>query len=339
MTLKINYKSDFIEALQDLPALDKKAVEQAVKRQSELTKPLGSLGRLEDIAVFFAGWQVTQVPTSDYPVCIVFAGNHGVAARGVSAFPAEVTAQMVQNFKDGGAAINQLSNAAGAALKVISLNLDQPTHDFTSQPAMSEVECCAAIQAGIDAIPSICDVLLLGEMGIGNTTSAATVALSTFGGRALDWVGPGSGIDDRAIQIKQQIIQHGYDLHHTKQNNAFDILQTVGGRELAAIAGAVLMARHRRIPVLLDGFITTAAAAALTKSNPRALDHGLVSHVSAEPGHKQMLSHLGQQPLLNLNMRLGEASGAAVALLIVKAALAAHNGMATFSEAGVSTKG
>ena len=202
---------------------------------------------------------------------------------------------------------------------------------------MTEAQCCAALQVGANAVPEDADILMLGEMGIGNTTSAAAVSNAVFGGTATDWIGPGTGVNEEGLAIKRDVVDQAIALHKENQTTAFECLRTVGGRELAAIAGAVAEARHRRIPVLLDGFIATAAAAALIKDNPSALDHTLISHVSKEPGHKRLAKNLNKRPVLDLDMRLGEASGAAVALLIVQAALATHNGMATFGEAGVST--
>lgn len=334
--LSINSALDFAAALKNLPEPNSEAIDQARARQNILTKPVGSLGRLEEIAVWLAGWRGEVKPKIDNAACIVFAGNHGVASKGVSAFPPEVTAQMVENFKAGGAAINQLTNAAGASLDVVALDLDKPTCDFTIEPAMSVQECAKAIQSGVDAVPDDADIVLLGEMGIGNTTAAAAVACSGFGGEAIDWVGRGTGITDASFALKQKAVEDGCMLHKNQQSSAFDILRTVGGRELAAIAGAVIEARHKNIPVILDGFISTVSAAITLVDNKAALDHALISHISVEPGHQKLITTLGQKPLLDLGMRLGEASGAAVALMVVKAAIAAHNGMATFGEAGVS---
>jgi len=329
--------ADLSAALASLPECSEDSLVLAKARQDQLTKPQGSLGRLEELAIWMASWQGKEKPQLNKPVCLVFAGNHGVTARGVSAYPAEVTHQMVLNFEAGGAAINQLTKLADAELKVIPLDLDNPTKDFTSEPAMSEEECCAALQAGADAIPQGTDLIMLGEMGIGNTTAAAAVSNAVFGGTATDWIGPGTGVGEEGLSIKRDVVNEAIALHKDRQTTAFECLRTVGGRELAAIAGAVVEARVRGVPVLLDGFIATAAASALVKDNPAALDHALISHVSKEPGHKRLADNLNQRPVLDLDMRLGEASGAAVALLIVRAALATHNGMATFGEAGVST--
>ncbi|MBL6945593.1 MAG: nicotinate-nucleotide--dimethylbenzimidazole phosphoribosyltransferase [Rhodospirillales bacterium] len=335
--VKFNSSADLGAALNALPEACEESLALAQARQNQLTKPQGSLGRLEELALWMASWQQREKPVLDKPVCLVFAGNHGVSARGVSAYPAEVTQQMVWNFEAGGAAINQLTKLADAELNVISLELDNPTHDFTTSAAMSEAECCAALQAGADAIPYGADLIMLGEMGIGNTTAAAALANAVFGGTAADWIGPGTGVGAEGLEIKRETVTKAIELHKASQTSAFECLRTVGGRELAAIAGAVVEARHRGIPVLLDGYISTAAASALTRDNPASLDHALISHASQEPGHKRLVEHLDKRPVLDLDMRLGEASGAAVALLIVRAALATHNGMSTFGEAGVST--
>ncbi len=329
---------DLTEALLGLPQGDKAARQAAAERQDQLTKPRGALGRLEDLAIWLAGWQGRERPQLDRAACLVFAANHGVVAQGVSAFPAEVTAQMVLNFEAGGAAINQLCDVAGANLSVIDVGVAHPTADFTLEPAMSEADCAAALAAGAAAVPADADIVLVGEMGIGNTTTAAALAQAVFGGAPEDWVGPGTGLDASGIALKARVVKTAMERHDGRLDTAFDCLCAVGGRELAAIAGAVLSARYCRIPVILDGFVATAAAATLTRDNPDALDHAILSHQSAEPGHRHLADKLGLEPLVDFGMRLGEASGAAVALLILRAALAAHNGMATFAEAGVSDR-
>ncbi|PZO75249.1 MAG: nicotinate-nucleotide--dimethylbenzimidazole phosphoribosyltransferase [Sphingomonas taxi] len=326
----------FLAALRGLPQADAAARSAAIARQGELTKPPGSLGRLEDIAVFMAGWQGNPLPRLDRGSAVVFAGNHGIVARGVSAFPASVTAQMVANFEHGGAAINALSRAAGLELKIVSLDLDRPTADFTQAAAMSEGECLAAINAGAAAVAHAPDLVVLGEMGIGNSTTAAALCLASFGGSASDWVGPGTGVDDEGIARKRAVVEAGVALHRDALTTPFEILQRLGGRELAAIAGAVVAARQASVPVMLDGFICCSAVAPLAAACPDILAHCLAGHVSAEPGHRLLLERMGLEPLLSLGMRLGEASGAATATLVVRAALAVHAEMATFAEAGVS---
>ena len=336
MTLSFDKLADYQQAIANLPNANAGAIQAAQARQGQLTKPPGSLGRLEDIAIWMAGWQGAEKPVINAPACLIFAGNHGVAALGVSAFPPEVTVQMVANFAAGGAAINQLTKAAGASLDVIALDLDQPTQDFTQGAALTEAEVLDAMTKGAAAIPDDADMLLLGEMGIGNTTAAAAVCMACFGGESRDWVGRGTGVDDQGLSLKADVVNRGITVNASIISHGFGILSAFAGREMAAIAGAILAARHRRIPVLLDGFISTASALPLFKDNPAALDHVLISHRSQESGHDNILSAIGKAPILDLGLRLGEGSGAATALPIVKSALAAHNGMATFAEAGVS---
>ncbi|MDQ0837430.1 nicotinate-nucleotide--dimethylbenzimidazole phosphoribosyltransferase [Sphingomonas faeni] len=326
----------FLAALRGLPQADAAARSAAITREGELTKPPGSLGRLEDIAVFMAGWQANPLPRLDRGSAVVFAGNHGIVARGVSAFPASVTAQMVANFQHGGAAINALSRAAGLELKIVSLDLDRPTADFTEAPAMLEEECLGAINAGAAAVADAPDLLVLGELGIGNSTTAAALCLASLGGAASDWVGPGTGVDGEGIARKIAVVEAGVALHRDALGTPFEILRRLGGRELAAIAGAVVAARQASVPVMLDGFICCSAVAPLAAACPDILAHCLAGHVSAEPGHRLLLKRMGLEPLLSLGMRLGEGSGAATATLLVRAALAVHAEMATFAEAGVS---
>ncbi|HTQ70182.1 MAG TPA: nicotinate-nucleotide--dimethylbenzimidazole phosphoribosyltransferase [Acidocella sp.] len=322
--------------LADLPGPDETAAEAASTRQANLTKPPGALGRLEDLAIFMAGWQGTERPHIRKAQAVVFAGNHGVCAQGVNPYPQEVTVQMVANFRAGGAAINQLCRASEAELSVVELELSRPTGDFTQGLALSEAELLEAMARGAEALDPTADVLLLGEMGIGNSTVAAALAYATFGGTAADWVGRGTGSDDAGVQRKITAIEAGAKRHAALLDDPFTTLMAFGGREQAAICGAVLAARALRIPVLLDGFICTAAAAVLVRLEGDALAHCIVSHASAEPGQRGLLTHLGKAPILDLGMRLGEGSGAAVALGVLRAALEAHNGMATFAEAGVS---
>lgn len=326
----------FEAALANLPAPDRQAQAAARDRQAHLTKPAGSLGRLEDIAIFFAGWQNRDRPTIQKARTVVFAGNHGVTAQGVSAFPASVTAQMVGNFERGGAAINALTRAAGLDLRVVPIDLDRPTQDFSIAPAMSADECLTALSIGAAQVDAGLDMIVLGEMGIGNSTAAAALCARSFGEGAAAWTGPGTGVDDAGVQRKIGVIDRALALHRAVPRSAFETLRHVGGREIAAMAGAMLRARQLRVPVLLDGFICCAALAPLARDNPAITDHCIAGHCSAEPGHARLLDRLGLDPLLSLNMRLGEGSGAAVATNIVRSALAAHAKMATFAEASVS---
>jgi len=317
-----------------LPAIHTEAADAARARQDNLTKPPGSLGRLEELAIFMAGWRGTARPSITSAQAVIFAGNHGICAQGVNPYPQEVTAQMVMNFEQGGASINQLCRANGADLSVVALDLDHPTADFTQGPAMSEAETVDAINRGIAAVDPKADVLILGEMGIGNSTIAAALASALFGATPADWVGPGTGSNAEGIQRKITTIEAGLKRHGGA--SAMATLAALGGREQAAICGAVLAARAHRIPVILDGFICTAAAATLYAADPCLLDHCLVGHVSPEPGHRRLLDVIGKKAVLEFDMRLGEGSGAALALGILRSALECHNGMATFGEAGVS---
>ncbi len=336
MTMEFNTQAAFAALLQDLPEVDRAARDAASARDAVLTKPPGALGQLEEVANWYCGWRGEAAAKVRAPQVIVFAGNHGVTARGVSAFPAEVTEQMVLNFQAGGAAINQLAECAGARLDVHALSLDTPTHDFTQGPAMDETGFVEALRTGWNAVDPAADLLVTGEMGIGNTTSAAAIALALCGGVAADWVGRGTGVDDAGLSLKEQVVAEGVAANPTALTDGLETLRCLGGRELAAMAGAILRARHLRIPVILDGFICTAAAACLHKVNATALGHTVAGHESAESAHPALLRHIGKTPLLSLGMRLGEASGGALAIAVVKAALACHSGMATFAEAGVS---
>ena len=328
-------QSDFQAVLADLPVADATAIAAAQDRNSQLTKPPGALGRLEDLAIWYAGWRGDGRPAMNAPQVIVFAGNHGVAAKGVSAFPPEVTVQMVANFQAGGAAINQLAKCFGARLDVVALELDNPTADFTENPAMNEAELCSAMAAGWKAVDETADLLVVGEMGIGNTTPAAAIGAALMGGAAADWVGRGTGVDDAGLTLKAEVVTAG--LHrHADAKDGLEVLRCLGGRELAAMAGAILRARLLSIPVILDGFICTAAASCLHQVNPQALDHCVAGHASAEAAHQRLLQGINKDPLLSLGLRLGEGSGAALAIGVLQGAIACHSGMATFAEAGVA---
>ena len=331
--------ADLRALLADLPDGDDSAAAAIAERQSRLTKPQGSLGRLEELVAWLGRWQGRETPSLDEVSVLVFAGNHGVVARGVSAYPASVTAQMVANFERGGAAINQICKSVGAKLRVIPLKLDAPTGDFTEKQAMSEAEFIEAVAAGYDAVPGSADLLCLGEMGIGNTTAASALAASLLGGGGERWAGRGTGLDDSGLARKREAIDAGLKRHRTHHADPLAASMIFGGRELAAILGATLAARRHRIPVLLDGFVATAAAAPLARLNPSALDHAQVAHCSAEAGHHGLCAELGLRPILDLDMRLGEGSGAALSVSVLRAALACHLGMATFDEAGVDERG
>lgn len=326
--------AEFAALLTAAPAADAAARSAASDRNGQLTKPPGALGRLEDLALWVASWQGTGRPRIAAPQVIIFAGNHGVCAQGVSAFPPEVTVQMVANFQHGGAAINQLSKTFGAAMSVHALDLDRPTADFTQSPAMTESETLAALHTGWDAVDPKSDLLVVGEMGIGNTTVAAALAAALLGGSGTDWVGRGTGVDNAGLSRKAKAVDAGLARHPSR--DPMQVLANLGGREIAAMAGAMARARTLGIPLILDGFIACSAAIVLHAVTPTALDHAIAGHLSAEGAHGRLLAALGKEPLLSLGLRLGEGSGAALAIGIVQAAVACHSGMVTFAEAGVS---
>jgi nicotinate-nucleotide--dimethylbenzimidazole phosphoribosyltransferase len=327
---------DIRARLQKAASPDAAAREAAEGRNAVLTKPPGALGRLEEIAIWYAAWRGDARPRIEAPQVLIFAGNHGVAARGVSAFPPEVTVQMVANFEAGGAAINQLSDLAGAAMSVHALDLDNPTADFTQGPAMDEAAFLLAFNTGWDAVDATSDLLVVGEMGIGNTTSAAAIACALYGGAPADWTGRGTGVDEAGVALKAQVVADGLAANPGASDDPLEALRCLGGREIAAMAGAMARARMSGIPVILDGFICCAAAAVLHRTAEGALDHAIAGHASAEQAHIRMLEQIGKVPLLSLDLRLGEGSGAALAIQVLKGALACHSGMASFAEAGVS---
>ena len=328
---------DFRELLRNLPGPDSAALVAARERDAQLTKPPGALGRLEEIAFWLAAW-TGRAPAVNRPLVAIFAGNHGVTKQGVTPFPPSVTAQMVENFAAGGAAINQICVAHDLGLKVFDLALDYPTGDITEEPALSERDCAATMAFGMEAIAGGTDLLCIGEMGIGNTTIAAAINLGLYGGTAEEWVGPGTGSEGEVLARKIAAVEKAVALHRDHLSDPLEVMRRLGGREIAAMAGAILAARMQKVPVIIDGYVATAAAAILKAANPAALDHCLIGHVSSEPGHMRAIEKLGKTPLLALGMRLGEGTGAALAAGIVKAAAACHSGMATFAQAGVSTK-
>lgn len=329
----------FHDALTALPTVNKQWYEQACARQNELTKPPGSLGDLEDIAVFLSGWGRTPRPRAEKVKLAIFAGNHGVVAQGVSPYPSDVTEQMVANFSNGGAAVNALTDAFGIKLDVFPLSLKQPTADISNAPALGEVEALAALNAGARVVADDVDVLCLGEMGIGNTTIAAALAAQSFGGGGAEWVGPGTGLDAAGVQAKADVVNRALGRHKADNyDTVVGVMRSLGGRETLAIAGAVVAARLKRVPVILDGYVVCAAICPVFASQPDVIAHCLAGHVSAEPAHRKMLQKLGLKPILDLGMRLGEGSGAALAAQVVRAAVASHNNMATFAEAAVSNR-
>ncbi len=323
------------ELISSLPEPSEAFREAAQARQAQLTKPPGSLGRLEEIAAFLAAWQGKSEPSLKRPLVAVFAANHGIVSKNVSAYPASVTRAMVENFGAGGAAINQICRVNGLGLEVFDLALEIPSKDITEAPALEENEAAASFAFGMEAISGGVDLLCLGEMGIGNTTIAAAIYHALYGGAAAEWVGRGTGVDNRGYAQKIAAVTAAVALHKEYLADPLELMRRLGGREIAAIAGAIVAARLERIPVVLDGYVVCAAAAILQAMNKAALGHCLAGHVSAEGAHREVLRRLGKEPLLDLGMRLGEGSGAGLAYGIIKAAVACHTGMATFAEAGV----
>lgn len=320
------------------PAGNEEAVDAVRIHDATLTKPPGSLGRMEELVEWLARWQGRSPPGLDNPMVAIFAGNHGVTDQGVSAYPREVTAQMVANFTDGGAAISQICALHELNLRVFELALELPTGDITLAPAMDDKMCAATIAYGMEAIAGRPDCLAIGEMGIGNTTVAAAIFAALFGGTGAEWVGRGTGIDDAGLARKADAVDRALALHRDGLTDPLAILARLGGREIAAMLGALVAARHNSIPVLVDGFVATAAAAVAHAVNPDAISHCVFAHVSAESAHARALDRLGATPLLDLGMRLGEGSGAALGMVLAKTALHLHTRMATFVSAGVSTR-
>lgn len=330
--------TDIIDLLQIVPAGDEAAVAAVRARDITLTKPRGSLGKLEELVEFLARWQGKAKPTLENPMVAIFAGNHGVTDQGVSAYPREVTAQMVANFTAGGAAISQMCALHELNLRVFELALELPTGDITREPALDDKMCAATIAYGMEAIAGKPDLLCVGEMGIGNTTVAAAVYAALYGGSGADWVGRGTGVDDAGLARKAAAVDTAVAFHKAELTDPLAILARLGGREIAAMLGALIAARHQKIPVLVDGFVATSAAAIAQAVNPRAIDHCIFAHVSAEHGHARALAAMGETALLQLGMRLGEGTGAALGAVLAKTALHLHNNMATFAGAGVSDK-
>lgn len=352
------------DMLQPCAAPDEAMRESALARQGQLTKPPGALGRLESVAVQLAAMQGVERPQLERVQICIFAADHGIADEGVSAFPQAVTGEMVKNFACGGAAISVLAKTLEASLEVVNLGtVNDPgewpavvreviapmTANFATEAAMTRAQLNAAMQAGVDSVSRAAGAQLFigGEMGIANTTSASAIACALLQESPQLLAGPGTGLDSAGVAHKAQVIERALELHglfpspteeEIDGNAALEILRCVGGFEIAALTGAYLTAAQRGIPVLVDGYITTVAALLAVRINPGVRDWLLFGHASAEPGHQRVLAALNAEPLLQLGMRLGEGSGAAVALPLLRLACALHNGMATFSEAAVSGK-
>jgi nicotinate-nucleotide--dimethylbenzimidazole phosphoribosyltransferase len=344
------------ETIKLIRGLDTEAMELASERQDQLTKPQGSLGILEELSIRLAGMMQDEMPSISRKVIIVMAGDHGVVADGVSAFPQEVTPQMVANFAAGGAGINVLARHVGAEVRVVDMGVaaevDIPgvihkkvrpgTGNISVEPAMSRDEAIACLEAGIsvaqDEINAGADLLGTGDMGIGNTTPSSAI-LTAFSGAALEHtVGRGTGIGASALEQKREAVRRALEVNRPDVEDGIDVLAKVGGLEIGGLAGVILGAAANRVPVIIDGFISGAAAMIAASICPAAKDYMIASHVSVEPGHKLMLEELGLKPMLFMNMRLGEGTGAALASSLVEASCKIICEMATFAEAGVAEK-
>jgi nicotinate-nucleotide--dimethylbenzimidazole phosphoribosyltransferase len=330
--------AEILDLLILAPEGNEEAVDAVRIHDAQLTKPPGSLGRLEELVEWLARWQGKPRPTLDNPMVAIFAGNHGVTDQGVSAFPREVTAQMVANFTEGGAAISQICAQHEFNLRVFELALELPTGDITLEPAMDDKTTAATIAYGMEALAGKPDCLAIGEMGISNTTVAAALYAALYGGTGADWVGRGTGVDDAGLHRKADAVDRALARHQDVLGDPLAILARLGGREIAAMLGALIAARQQKIPVIVDGFVATSAAAIAHAVNPASIDHCIFGHVSAESAHAKVIERLGVRPLLDLGMRLGEGSGAALAMLLAKTALNLHGHMATFQAAGVTNK-
>lgn len=305
-------------------------------RLNSLTKPPGSLGRLEELALQLALIQSTETPHIGHKAMIVFCADHGVTEEGISPYPSEVTRQMLTNFQSGGAAINVLCRHGGIETVIADMGVGKPTRNFTREPAMTRAEAEQAIDTGF-SYAAKAETLGAGEMGIGNTTSAAALFSAFSGIDPSESAGRGTGLDDAGVARKVEVIRRALALHPCDPRDPIGILAALGGFEIAALTGLLLGAASRRRVVMLDGFITGAAALVARAIAPAALDYAVFSHCSAERGHRRMLAYLGASPLLRLNMRLGEGSGAALGIGLLESAVNLYREMATFQSAGVST--
>lgn len=326
---------EFAPLLSSLPDPDEEVAKAVRGRAQEVLRPLGALARLDEVAVWLAGWQRTPRPRVERTATVIFVADHGVAAEGVSAYPASVTAEMLRALRAGVATASVMARTLGARLEVVDVGVGRPSGNIAREPALTEERFRACFEAGRQAVAGLDqpDLLVFGEMGIGNTTPAAAVSAALFGGRAEDWTGRGTGIDDAGYARKVAVVEAAR--RRADGLGPIEVLRQVGGPELAAIAGAAVEARLRSIPVVLDGFVVTAACAPLEVARPGGLGHCLAGHCSGEPGHRLLLERLGKRPLLDLGLRLGEGSGALAAVPLVRLAAACLTEVATFEEWGL----
>lgn len=321
--------------LRALPPPDRAAMDAVRLRATAVLRPSAAFARLDEVAVWLAGWQRTVLPTVSYPVAIVFVGDHGIAEYGVSAYPSSVTAHMLRALRAGKATASVMARQVGARLEVVDVGVGEPTRPLHLEAALDQRRFAACLEAGRVAVANAhADLLVLGEMGIGNTTAAASLCASLYGGKPSQWVGLGTGIDAQTLRRKRRFVAMARR-RVAAVSSPLELLRELGGCEMAAIGGALVEARRRSIPVLLDGFIVTAVAAALAAVDPHALDHCLAAHVSAEMAHRRLLDLLGLRPLLDLDLRLGEGTGALAALPLLRLAASCVTDVATFEEWGV----
>lgn len=347
---------DLQKILEEIRPLDEEWLERAQRKLDNLTKPRGSLGRLEEIARRYAAVKETLSPPVKRKVIFTFAGDHGVVEEGVSAYPGQVTVQMVLNMLAGGAAVNVLAGHAGAEVVVVDIGVNHDfgpaqglvvrkvgygTENFTKGPAMSRDEALRSIRTGIDLAREYAkggmDIAGTGEMGIGNTTPSSAILSVLTGLPAEAVTGRGTGIDDRALAVKAAVIERAIAVNRPDPGDPLDVLAKVGGFEIGGIVGLIIGCAALRIPVVVDGFISTAGALIATRMHPAIDEYLFYAHLSSEAGHGRMLQSMGQRPILDLDMRLGEGTGAALALSVVEASVRVMNGMATFASAGVDT--
>jgi nicotinate-nucleotide--dimethylbenzimidazole phosphoribosyltransferase len=319
--------------LRDLPGPDDAAAAAVHARAATILRPAGALHWLDDLAAWIAGWQHTDRPRIERPAGLVFAADHGVAAAvKVSAYPAEVTAAMFAAYRQGRSTISAFARHAGATVRAIDVGIGKPTGDIRLEAALTPERFAEIVDLAVVAVDELdCDLLVLGEMGIGNTTASAAVSAALAGGEAAAWVGRGTGVDDAGLARKRAAVQQAVR-RIAGVTNPLEVLREVGGAELVAIAAAVVAARHRSLPVMLDGYVVTSSVLPLVLIEPAALDHCTVGHCSAEPGHRLLLERLGKRPLLDLDMRLGEGSGAMAAVPLITMACAGITEVPTFAE-------
>lgn len=321
--------------LADSGDFDESSAAVVAERAANVLRPSGALNRLDELAAWLAGWQRTESPHVDRPAVVLFAGDHGVVAEGVSAYPASVTGSIMDALRAGSATASVMARHLGATLDVVDVGVGRPTGNIRAEPALTGHQLQLAMDAGRLAISSMdaSDLLILGEIGIGNTTAAAAVSMALFGGEAADWVGPGSGLDGERLAHKAKVVEEA--VRRVSWSNPLEVLRELGGRELAAITGAVMEARGRSIPVLLDGFVVTSAVIPLEVARPGYLDHCWPAHISPEPGHRRLVEMLDRPAILELGMRLGEGTGALVALPLLGLAARSVVEVATFEEWGL----